>query len=145
MANSPREFANRMDRRAERIEQNVNRRVRRIGLAIFTELIVQTPVDTGRARSNWVITLERPSTDPWFEAYVPGKDGSTAQQNSTEAIQAGTASISDRRPEQDIYIVNNLPYIERLAAGWSSQAPPGWVENAVQYGIAAGSGVRVVD
>lgn len=139
------QFADRMDRRAARVEENTNRRVRRIALAIFTELVVQTPVDTGRARSNWVVSLDHATNDPPFSPYAPGKDGNTAAANASAAIQIGTASMSDRRPEQDIYIVNNLPYIEALADGWSPQAPPGWVENAIQYGTAAGSGIKVID
>lgn len=139
------QFGNKMIKRSVRVEANLNRKVRRIALAIFSEVVVQTPVDTGRARSNWVVSLGHMTEEPPFSPYVPGKDGSTAAANSTAAIQIGMAAMSDRRPEQDIFITNNLPYIGRLNEGYSAQAPANYIQSAVQFGIAAGSSTKVID
>lgn len=139
------QFGDRMIRRGVRAEANLNRRIRRIAVAILTEVVIQTPVDTGRARSNWFVSVGGSPEEQPFDAYAPGQDGSTAAANATAAIAAGTAAVSDREPEQDIYISNNLPYIERLNQGWSAQAPAGFIEAAVQYGIQVGNGVKVID
>jgi len=139
------QFGDNMIRRGVRVEANLNRRVRRIALAILSEVVVQTPVDTGRARSNWVVSLGHMAEEPPFPPYAPGEDGSTASANSTAAIQLGMAAMSDREPEQDIFITNNLPYIGRLNEGYSPQAPANYIQNAIQFGIAAGSNIKVID
>jgi hypothetical protein len=143
--NSLGDLDKKMTRLSVRAEAGINRKVRRTALAIFTELVVQTPVDTGRARSNWLIGLGGPPDDGNIPAWAPGQDGNTAAANSTATIAAGTAAVSDREPGQDIYISNELPYIEQLNKGSSAQAPAGFVETAVQYGSAVARNEKVLD
>lgn len=133
------DFGRRMRRRADNIPERLNQRVRRIAMAVLTELVVSTPVDTGRARSNWHVGLGAPPDSGNEEPYHPGEDGSTDAANARAAIAVGQAALSDRRPEQDVYISNNLPYIARLNEGWSAQAPAGFVQTAVANGMQSGS------
>lgn len=139
------QFGNNMRRRGVRVEAGVNRKVRRIALAILTEVVVQTPVDTGRARANWSVGLGGPPDSGNEEPFAPGQGGNTAAANATAAIDAGRAAMEDREPEQDIYISNNVPYIQRLNEGWSAQAPAGFIQSAVTYGVAVARGDKVVD
>lgn len=145
MANSLGDLEGKMTRLSVRAEAGINRKVRRTALAILTELAVSTPVDTGRARANWTVGLGGPPDDGDFPAFAPGKGGNTAAANATASIETGKAAMSDREPGQDIYISNNLPYIEVLNAGSSAQAPAGFIEKAVQYGSAVSRNEKVLD
>jgi hypothetical protein len=86
---------------------------------------MKTPVaakDGGRARGNWTVTLGRPSSD-YDDAIRDGTGGAT--------IAKGQATIDDAPPYGWIWILNNVPYIERLENGWSQQAPTGMLDNTL--------------
>lgn len=81
-----------------------------------------TPVDTGWARANWVPNIGSPINSPVGE---PGKPSPGAQ-------QAGQAALVRYKLGQGpIYITNAVPYIGRLNAGHSKQAPAGFIQLAV--------------
>lgn len=134
MAN-PKDFANRMRARADQIAVESNRVARRAALTVLQTVVVATPVDTGRARSNWNTELNRPNLST-REPYAPGDSGSTGAANARRSIEEGTRVITDRATGQDIWITNNLPYIGELNNGHSAQAPAGFIERAVQAGRA---------
>lgn len=77
----------------------------------------ESPVDTGRFRLSWAVS----------EQGTPGYDAGP---------QAGPSAITPpRKLDYQIeragnvyHIHNNLPYAERLANGWSDQAPAGWTD-----------------
>lgn len=123
-------FARRIRVRGQQIEEGVNRIVRTVGVVVDTNLVQGTPVDTGRARSNWQVQIGSPTRSE-IAAYAPGFDGSTEGENTRAAIEQGKAVIQTRQPGQDIFISNNLPYIGRLNEGYSSQAPSGFVQEAI--------------
>lgn len=139
------EFGDNMIRMSVRVEANVNRKVRRLALLILSELVIQTPVDTGRARSNWIVGLGGPPDAINEDPYVPGEGGSTDAANANAAIAAGTAAVSDREPGQTIYLSNNAPYIEKLNQGWSAQAPAGFIQAAVQHGVKRSRGDKILE
>lgn len=95
---------------------------------ILSNLAVATPVDTGKARSNWRVSIGGPITSE-IETFGPG---STA---SASAIAAGFSIFARYVPGQDIYIRNNVPYIGALNRGHSKQAPPGYIEAAVDRAV----------
>lgn len=136
MANDLRKFAGSMRRMGARIERNANVLVRRTALAVDATVVLATPVDTGRARSNWQVNLSGPAQGTQ-EAYAPGAHGSTAAANTQAALDAGRATIEAQRPGQAIHITNNLPYIGKLNDGHSAQAPEGFVQTAVLRGVEA--------
>lgn len=127
-------FANRIKNLGQRVEDGVNRIVKETALAIDRELVLATPVDTGRARSNWIASVGS-SVSQEIEPYSPGEGGSTSGANAQAAINQATAAINSRQPGEDIYLSNNLPYIKRLNEGHSAQAPEGFIETAIQNGI----------
>jgi hypothetical protein len=104
--------------------------------------VVETPVDTGRARSNWIVG-SGPSTAA-IDAYVKGEKGSTGGQNADAALQQARDFL-DGNDVKVIYISNNLSYIEYLNAGSSAQAPAGFIEAAVQAGIDYIKTVKVLE
>lgn len=133
---TPKEFARRMRKLGENVEKNANAAVRKAALAIDTTVVLSTPVDTGRARSNWQVSLNAPAQGT-LPAYKPGSAGDTGAANTQAAIQQGATAIAAQRPGDEVHITNNLPYIGRLNDGWSAQAPAGFVEKAILVGVDA--------
>lgn len=94
-----------------------------LALRIHGGLIEKTPVDTGWARSNWLPSVGVPRKE------TVGEPGSLNQ----AAAQFGQAEVAGWQiTSGPIYITNNVPYISRLNAGSSTQAPSGFVEGVVQ-------------
>lgn len=105
--------------------------IRRLATQITFELQRTTPVDTGWARANWIPQIGVPFegnatvTDP-----QPGDVASAAGQQA-----AGQAAILGYRIELgSVFISNNVPYIINLNNGSSRQAPPMFVERAIDIG-----------
>lgn len=134
-----RRFAGRIRVVGKRVEDNANALTRKVGLAVDAAVVMATPVDTGRARSNWQVALDA-APEGTREAYSEGSEGSTAGPNAQAAIDQGKQVIAGYRSGQTIHITNNLPYIGRLNDGHSAQAPSGFVEKAVLVGVAAVQG-----
>lgn len=137
-----REFSQRIGIIGTTVAENSEKLVRKVGLAVDASVVIATPVDTGRARSNWLVRLDVP-TDATIAAYFPGKEKSTAGVNAAAAIDQGKATIAGYRTGQTIHITNNLKYIGRLNNGYSAQAPAAFVEQAVQAGSQAFEGVKL--
>ena len=94
--------------------------VKKISLQVFTGVVKKTPVDTGRARANWVISVEVPSSAP------PLPDGKTfSGQEATAFANKELVELSKIKPFSNVFISNNMPYIEVLEDGSSDQAPEG--------------------
>lgn len=96
--------------------------VRYTALTVFTQIVQNTPVDTGRARSNWHIDVNNVDV----RLVEPNNEDPSAKAMNATA----TYKIDDR-----IFISNNLPYIRRLDEGYSQQAPAGFVDAAIQVGV----------
>lgn len=107
---SLRTFEKRFGAKAEAI-------VRAAALDMFGSIVQRTPVDTGRARGNWQLTIGQPAA------------GTRDRIDPQGALAAATAlgGLASFRPGASIFIVNNLPYIIRLEYGSSGQAPGGMV------------------
>ena len=138
------QFSRRIVVTATGVERNANALARKVALAVDQTVILATPVDTGRARSNWQVGLGGPQRDV-LDPYSPGSKlglGETA--NAQAAIQQGAAAVGNRQPGQDIWISNNVDYIGLLNNGSSKQAPAAFVQQAVDAGVALVKGARVV-
>ena len=99
----------------------------KIGCDCFAGIVKRTPVDTGRARGNWMVSLGSA-----VEAVVDsGPTISDGQSTPSALINQGMSTISKSKPGQDIVISNNLPYIVRLEEGHSKQAPTGMVAHTL--------------
>lgn len=75
----------------------------------------------GTARGNWHVDLGRSK-----QRILKTKD-----KTGSKALGAGGTKIATAELGDTIYITNNLPYIEPLENGWSSQAPTGMVKTTV--------------
>lgn len=140
------EFSRRMAVRAGRISGNTTRLVRAVAIAADQAVVSATPVDTGRARSNWVAQIGAQFSGV-IDAYAPGAGGSTGQQNVQAALDQAERVINQYTSgfDQAIYITNNLPYIGRLNEGYSAQAPANFVELALIEAVAVINRSRIID
>jgi len=90
--------------------------VKKTVIDIDRELVLQTPVDTGRAQSNWLPSIGTPRSDTIEIGGAP----------------SAAETIKSYKINQTAFIANNLPYIQRLNEGYSSQqATPSWVDGIV--------------
>jgi hypothetical protein len=140
------DFAKRIGTIAVKVEDGTGRLTRAVALAADQAVVVATPVDTGRARSNWLVEVDAPAAGT-REPYVPGsKLGTGERDNLQGALDQGAGVVGrfDVKRNQSIHITNNLPYIQRLNDGWSAQAPAGFVEAAVQAAVRAVRGSKIL-
>lgn len=135
MANDLEGFSKRIKIRAARVEANTNVLVRKCALLVDTAVVMQTPVDTGRARANWQVSIGG-EEGPGGVLPAPASPGAGAE----EALGKGRSAIMQYQGSGTIHITNNLPYIKRLDEGSSKQAPAGFVEKAIVAGVAAAQG-----
>lgn len=141
MVNDLRQFAAACDRIADAITADVNELVKAIVVNIQYEVVRRTPIDTGRARSNFVVRLNTPFRlvykpySPYRSRYRGGSGGSMGENaNLQQAVAQARGVMARRKPDDPVYITNNLPYIARLNEGYSKLAP----RNYVRVGVAAG-------
>ncbi len=122
---------------AKELEVTLDLVLQRVALDLMGRIVLRTPVDTGRARSSWDLSIGSPSD--WIPPELPGKGKRVAAKQSFTSSFAGgqaqnaglnTKSLSTASAitsAQPIWIVSNLPYIEALENGHSKQAPVGMV------------------
>lgn len=116
---------------AQDVEPAVDDTLRKVALVANQTLVVATPVDTGRARANWQVSIN---------AEVDAELDST---DAHGAITRNEGVIKGYRGGE-ILIQNNVPYIGALNNGSSAQAPAGFVEKAIQAAARAVSRAKVV-
>jgi len=87
----------------------------------------RTPVDTGWARSNLVLSVGAPTTDP-----VGSKD---SVDNGTSEGSISLVQSTYQTKQGSVFINNRVFYINRLNSGSSDQAPAGFIERAINEAI----------
>lgn len=107
-------FSGDISKFARLAKESQDKIARTAALDLFAGTIRSTPVDTGRARGNWQTTVGEPSNT---ESRREDPSGSQA-----------IADVMQKTPQgagQEVFLTNNLPYIEDLEYGSSTQAPQG--------------------
>lgn len=108
-----------------RTERQRDQLIRYFCLNLLRDVVLGTPVDTGRARANWQASIGSPATGIIEKEDKGG--GSTAAKGSAVAAKAAG---------EVFFITNNLPYIYRLEfEGLSNQAPAGWVRTSIDRNL----------
>lgn len=138
------DFAHRIRLRGKQVEAGANRVKREVALIADREVVLSTPVDTGRARSNWIVSLQAPILDE-REPYSPGERlGLGERENAQGAIDQAEGRIEVSLPGQTIFISNNVSYIGHLNDGTSAQASRGFVQTAVMLAVNSVRGARIL-
>jgi len=110
---------------------------KKIVLEALRRLVEKTPVDTGRARGNWQVTIANPA-----EGQVGGDWPATKGPPRTtrpplrpedhSVIKTGMAILTGMPDFQVVWISNNIDYIEELEHGHSKQAPEGMLAVTIE-------------
>lgn len=82
---------------------------------ILRGVVFLTPVDTGRARGNWQVTIN----------YIPTAETGIKDKGGDEVFAAGGQVIESIPAFCVVFITNNVPYIEVLDQGLFDPADPG--------------------
>lgn len=92
----------------------------------------------GHFRRNWIV-----SVGGFNETEIEGVDpaGAATAATGQAAIEAWKNA---GRLRANLVIQNNVPYANRLAQGWSRQAPAGWVDQQIDAALDFPGGTRVV-
>lgn len=144
-----RQFAGNINRTADRIPRAVDAIIKAAGRAVAHRVIDGTPVDTGEARSNWLVSLGVPIRGT-IAPYTPypkhskalGR-GTSETANAAGAKARADGAINARQPGQKLIIQNNTEHIEDLNRGSSKQAPALFVDLAIAAGINALNGAKL--
>lgn len=104
------------------IREHLSAVLRDVMLGAADAVTAATPVDTGNAQNNWILSTGSPHA---------GVDGSRLSPSSAMQEQ-GIAKIQryDVGRDGPIYLRNNVLYVQYLDQGRSSQAPAGFVARA---------------
>jgi hypothetical protein len=115
-------FSKDLQKLAEIVDINLATVVQKVATDLFARIVGnfpahRHPVDTGRARSGWGLSIGAPTvpTPPKGKYPEPPSFPDVAQIDGT----------------QEVFIVNNLAYVEALENGHSKQAPNGFVKLAM--------------
>lgn len=123
------QLAKRLELIADGIGSHVEMYVRKAAIAADTTAVMATPVDTGRARSNWRVAIGAPILTETGAVLGSGKTRTEAFQG---ALDEGMAVAPTWRLGMgSIFISNSVPYIGRLDKGYSAQAPKGMTLKAI--------------
>lgn len=119
---------------AERIRERLRKQLETIfkalTLEIDKELRKATPVDTGFARANWVPSVGAPHVGSAEVVRVARTVGSA--EHATGVAQV----LSFKLEDGTTWVSNSAAYIQALNYGHSKQAPPLFVEAAVDRAVA---------
>jgi hypothetical protein len=140
-----RNLATRLRLRALQVADGVDKVVKRAAFEVDQAVVMGTPVDTGRARSNWIASIGSPTGDTRGPFSAGSKLGKGETNNAQAAINAAKAVIDSRRFREAIFITNNVDYIGKLNNGSSKQAPKNFVRKAVQAGTQVIRNIKVFE
>jgi hypothetical protein len=94
-----------------------------VGIKLFSAVILDTPVDTGRLRGNWQASVNEPDRT---STSAPDKGG-------VQAVSKVVSTALGLSGEETFILSNSLPYAYRIEyQGWShTKAPEGMVNRNV--------------
>ena len=102
----------------------VSEKQKKVAMAILQYVVLATPVDTGRARANWLVGINNVVSVP--------RDNDFDKNGGTTITEGISNILTSDEKNTTIYISNNLPYIGRLNDGHSKQTAVGFVQTSVE-------------
>lgn len=104
-----------------RAKGNADLVVRKVALDMFSRVIEKTPVDSGRAKSSWLVAINS----------IPTGDPGTIDKSGAPSFARVNAEVVGLKAGDTIAMTSSLAYSRRLEYGWSKQAPEGMVRLTV--------------
>jgi len=125
------EFSSQIKTAARHINDKIAIDVQRRARDIFKDVVRFTPVRTGRARYGWRMTKNKPSIWTPVQRIFPYPSKAEATVIYPKPVETmSTARTIDRIGTQ-IYITNNVEYIEHLEYGTARNRPAMMVHRAI--------------
>lgn len=119
----------------DELTRDVNKVARITTFLIDQNIVLATPVDKGEARGSWQVSQGAPITT---DNDVQDKTGSLSIQQAKAIIESsGTIKYPT------FYVRSNKPYIERLNAGYSLQAPANFVDQGITRGLNGAKSITI--
>lgn len=133
------QFSADLDAVAAKFDIAIATLLKKVTLEAFNSITELTPVDTGRARAGWALSINSPSdfipqdlTPEERSAWrKKKKKGGKVPQSIFEKPEPNFEVLALIDGSQPIFIINNLEYIEALEDGHSAKAPAGMVRITV--------------
>ncbi|MDP1948716.1 MAG: hypothetical protein Q8L77_14585 [Nitrospirota bacterium] len=135
------EFEGDLDKFAKQVGIDFDTVVKKVAFDLFTRIVQKTPVDTGRARASWNISIGEP-------VFTVAPDNQPAITEADISAKASRALAAGRKLTEPVWITNNLPYIivlehggypinpkkktGKTKGGFSVQAPHGMVALSIE-------------
>lgn len=118
------------------VEEQLSQRVRVIAMAMLNEIVLRSPVDTGRFRGNNIVSVGAP-------VYT---SINSVDKNGNETIQRGLSVMSGLEPFTQVFIQNNLHMQSvsrtatpsRLRMAYSAWPSPAW-QRRIRHDLRADS------
>jgi len=111
-----------------RFENKVKNRLtvvpRKIALEVLRRVVMRTPSRSGRARGNWQTSVGAPIETELGKQHNAPAGGAPISRGAQVISGWDATNVS-------IFLMNNVPYIQRLEDGYSDQAPSGMVKITV--------------
>lgn len=102
-----------------------------LALSIHENLVAATPIDIGWARAGWVPSVGQPYTGGLSENPTASDVAIMQARATTGQAEVLLYQLTDG----DLFVTNNVEYIQALNDGWSKQAPSGFVQIAVTKSV----------
>lgn len=127
------EFARQLRAFKKTVVTEAEKKLRDVAMTLEEELVLRTPIDTSRARTNWQLTVGSPPSSE--VPFTMGSRGSTASEAYSAAIAAATRNVAQAKLGKPVYVANCVHYITDLNSGTSRQAPQNFVEHAIDVAV----------
>lgn len=109
---------------AEKKGEQIDTIRKKVAIDLYNNIVKKTPVDTGRARGNWQISIGQDNTQTTDRV----DDGSLG--SNSQFIAEEEQKVESAKGDETIYISNNLPYICMLEyGGYSKESTTGKTVN----------------
>lgn len=105
---------------SDKTEKKMNMIAKKAIIDLCSDIISNTPVDTGRLKNNWFPSVDSPSTQE-------------TEDTGDKAAQRLSGFVSQNYDISKVfYFTNNMPYAYRIEyEGYSGQAPEGMVRKNI--------------
>lgn len=108
-----------------------------VSLDLLRRVVLKSPVDSGRYRGAWSVSLTVPDAQPLSASAADRVSPIGPEQIISNAI----TELQALQPYSIIWLSNRMPYALRIENGWSGQAPAGVLAVSiaeVEAGFASG-------
>jgi hypothetical protein len=120
------------------LQKNLDRVSRAVSTKLFTAIIKDSPVLSGRFRTNWITSSGVARDTTLHMTSEPSRDRrgqvlATFDPGGNDALDQMRETVDKHKWKNanPVFFANNLPYAERLEYGYSKKAPQGMVRKNI--------------